>query len=212
MPTLDPRFDAYIAKAAPFARPILKKLRALVHAGCLEVVETMKWSSPAFEFHGPLAQMAAFKAHCTFGFWKGKLVAELATELDAMGQFGRIASLADLPADEVVIAWTRKAAELNASGIKAPAPKKHPTPPLAVPPPLGRRAREAEAREGEALLRLPLPQPPPRVPRMDHRSQARRDPSQTPRHDPRVARRGEGAELEVRAKGVTRGGAPAVRF
>jgi len=133
MPTLDPRFDAYIAKAAPFARPILKKLRALVHAGCLEVVETMKWSSPAFEFHGPLAQMAAFKAHCTFGFWKGKLVAELATELDAMGQFGRIASLADLPADEVVIAWTRKAAELNASGIKAPAPKKHPKPPLPVP-------------------------------------------------------------------------------
>jgi uncharacterized protein YdeI (YjbR/CyaY-like superfamily) len=133
MGTRDPRFDAYIAKAAPFARPILKKLRKLVHAGCPGVVETMKWSSPAFEFHGPLAQMAAFKAHCTFGFWKGKLVAELATELDAMGQFGRITSLADLPPDDVVIAYARKAAELNATGVKLPTPKKHPKPPLAVP-------------------------------------------------------------------------------
>lgn len=133
MGTRDPRFDAYIAQAAPFARPILKKLRKLVHAGCPEVVETMKWSSPAFEFHGPLAQMAAFKAHCTFGFWKGKLIAELDTEREAMGQFGRIASLADLPPDAVVIAYARKAAELNASGVKLPTPKKHPKPPLAVP-------------------------------------------------------------------------------
>lgn len=156
MGTRDPRFDAYIAQAAPFARPILKKLRKLVHAGCPEVVETMKWSSPAFEFHGPLAQMAAFKAHCTFGFWKGKLIAELDTEREAMGQFGRIASLADLPADEVVIAYARKAAELNASGVKLPTPKKHPKPALAVPADLAAElAKKKHAKANRFFASLP---------------------------------------------------------
>ena len=30
----DPRIDAYIEKSAPFARPILKRLRKLIYAGC----------------------------------------------------------------------------------------------------------------------------------------------------------------------------------
>ncbi|MCZ7650361.1 MAG: YdeI/OmpD-associated family protein [Thermoanaerobaculia bacterium] len=133
MPTIDPRIDAYIAKAAPFAQPILRKLRELVHRGCPEVVETIKWSTPAFDFHGPLAHMAAFKAHCVFGFWKGKLVAELPGEAEAMGQFGKIRSLADLPAGELVVEWTRKAAALNASGVKLERPVKHAKPALEVP-------------------------------------------------------------------------------
>ena len=74
MATKDPRVDAYIASAAPFARPILKRLRALVHEGCPEVVETIKWKMPAFEHAGPLCGMAAFKAHCVFGFWKAALL------------------------------------------------------------------------------------------------------------------------------------------
>ena len=133
MPTTDPRIDAYIAKAAPFAQPILTRLRELVHRGCPEVVETIKWSTPAFDFHGPLAHMAAFKAHCVFGFWKGKLVAELASEAEAMGQFGKIRALEDLPPDEVVMAWTRRAAELNASGVKLERPVKHAKPVLEMP-------------------------------------------------------------------------------
>ena len=136
MPTLDPRIDAYIAKAAPFARPILEHLRKLVHEGCPEVVETIKWSAPAFDFEGALANMAAFKAHVAFGFWKGSLVFESDKEKEAMGQFGRIASLEDLPADRTVVALVKKAAKLNASGAKVPRPRKHPTPALAPPPDL----------------------------------------------------------------------------
>lgn len=136
MPTPDPRIDAYIAKAAPFARPILEHLRHLVHVGCPGVVETIKWSAPAFDFEGPLANMAAFKAHAVFGFWKGSLVFESATEKEAMGQFGRIRSLDDLPADRTIVALVRKAAKLNASGAKVPRPLKHPKPALATPPDL----------------------------------------------------------------------------
>jgi uncharacterized protein YdeI (YjbR/CyaY-like superfamily) len=133
MPKLDPRIDAYIAKAAPFARPILEKLRRLVHQGCPDVVETLKWSAPAFEFHGPLAQMAAFKNHCVFGFWKADLVTKSRKSHEAMGQFGRLARLADLPPDDVFLAYTRKAAELNAAGVKVPRPMKHPKRPIPIP-------------------------------------------------------------------------------
>lgn len=74
MPITDPRVDAYIAKAAPFAQPILIRLRRAVHRGCPDVVETLKWSVPAFEYNGILCGMAAFKAHCLFNLWKAPLV------------------------------------------------------------------------------------------------------------------------------------------
>jgi uncharacterized protein YdeI (YjbR/CyaY-like superfamily) len=96
MPT-DPRVDAYIAAKADFARPILCWLRARVHAACPDVEESIKWSVPAFTYKGrPLANMAAFKGHATFGFWYRD---ELGTgkEGQAMGQYGRIATIADLP-------------------------------------------------------------------------------------------------------------------
>jgi len=38
----DPRIDAYIEKATDFAKPILRHLRKLVHAGCPDVEETVK--------------------------------------------------------------------------------------------------------------------------------------------------------------------------
>ena len=74
----DPRIDAYIEKSAAFAKPILNKIRKLVHAGCPDVEETMKWQFPHFMHHGILCSMAAFKEHCTFGFWKGRLMKTLA--------------------------------------------------------------------------------------------------------------------------------------
>ena len=66
MGTRDNRIDAYIAKSAPFARPILRHLRAVIHAGCPEVAETLKWGMPSFTYHGILCGFAAFKAHCAF--------------------------------------------------------------------------------------------------------------------------------------------------
>jgi uncharacterized protein YdeI (YjbR/CyaY-like superfamily) len=132
----DPRIDAYIANAQPFARPILKHLRKLVHQGCPGAQETIKWGSPHFDSDGdPLAGMASFKAHCVFGFWKSSLLEGLKADRtpEAMGQFGRIASLEDLPSDAQLLKLVRAAAKLNAEGIKVKKPKAPPKPPLPVP-------------------------------------------------------------------------------
>lgn len=122
LPSKDPRLDAYIANSAPFARPILKHLRKIVHTGCPEVEETMKWSMPHFDYKGVLCAMAAFKAHCTFSFWKGSLVLgkEEVAEEKAMGQFGRITALSHLPSEKVLLGYVRKAAALNDAGVKSP--------------------------------------------------------------------------------------------
>src|SRR5262245_8541112 len=98
-PHIDPRIDKYIASAPSFAQPILTYLRETVHAACPEVVETMKWSRPHFEYRGMMCGMSAFKAHCAFGFWKGSLIVDKTDDKNAsaMGQFGRIATVKDLP-------------------------------------------------------------------------------------------------------------------
>src|SRR5262245_4591503 len=134
----DPRIDAYIDKAADFAKPVLKHLRKLVHAGCPQVEETMKWSFPHFEYQGVLCSMASFKAHAAFGFWKGGLMKSLSGDGkgdQAMGQYGRITSLADLPPDKTIIAQVKEAVRLNAEGIKAPKTKTKKKP-LKAPPDL----------------------------------------------------------------------------
>jgi uncharacterized protein YdeI (YjbR/CyaY-like superfamily) len=130
MPTKDPRIDAYIAKSADFARPILKKIRALVHAGCPEVVETIKWGSPHFEHHGMLCGMAAFQSHCGLGFWNRAL--PIAKKDSAAGQFGTLRSLSDLPSDKVLVGYVREAARLNEAGQKV-GPVRKAKKPLPVP-------------------------------------------------------------------------------
>lgn len=122
----DARIDAYIAKSQPFARPILERLRAAVHANCPEAEEALKWSSPAFLYRGQiLCSMAAFKGHAAFGFWRGAQVtgAGEGTE-SAMGQFGRIASLGDLPGDAELGALIEKAMALTDARVKTPTVKK----------------------------------------------------------------------------------------
>jgi uncharacterized protein YdeI (YjbR/CyaY-like superfamily) len=115
MGTRDPRLDAYITRSAPFARPILRHLRAAVHAGCPEVGETVKWGMPFFVYHGILCHMAAFKQHVAFGMWKGRsLIAARHDRSDeAMGNFGRIRKLSDLPPKRLLVGYVRKAAALR---------------------------------------------------------------------------------------------------
>jgi Uncharacterized conserved protein len=99
-PKTDPRIDAYIAKAQPFARPILDHVRARVHAAAPQADETMKWSAPAFTVDGKiLLIMAAFKAHTALNFWRGQELESRHDTVGAMGQFGKIAALDDLPPD-----------------------------------------------------------------------------------------------------------------
>ncbi|MBA3512001.1 YdeI/OmpD-associated family protein [Sphingomonas sp.] len=118
----DPRVDAYIARAQPFARPILEHVRERVHVVVPKVEETLKWSSPSFTLDGKiLLMMAAFKAHAALNFWRGQEVRGEKADAGAMGQFGKLASVEDLPPDSELDALIRKAAELTAS---APAPRK----------------------------------------------------------------------------------------
>lgn len=150
----DPRIDAYIAGAAEFARPILKYLREVVHEGCPAVQETLKWRMPSFEYKGLLCGIAAFKQHCTFGFWKHALVVGPAQDSptagkappkgptvrnkskEAMGEFGRITQLSDLPPRRVLLGYVRKAAKLNDEGVKVARPKPAARQALRVPPDL----------------------------------------------------------------------------
>jgi uncharacterized protein YdeI (YjbR/CyaY-like superfamily) len=136
MGTKDPRVDEYIGKAAEFAQPILKKLRSLVHKGCPDVVETIKWGMPAFDYKGPLCGMAAFKKHCAFGFWKAALLfADKERAKDegisklTWGAPGRdpkkacIESVDDLPSDAVFLKLLKEAVRLNDDGVKVPSTK-----------------------------------------------------------------------------------------
>ena len=119
----DPRVDAYIARSADFARPILDHLRAVVHASCPEVEESLKWSMPFFSYQGaPMCMMAAFKQHCGFGFWLSKQVVGTAAD-DGMGQFGKLASLRDLPPKRVLAGYVKKAMALNEAGVRLSRPK-----------------------------------------------------------------------------------------
>lgn len=124
----DKRIDAYIAAAPPFAQPILKHLRKLIHLGCPEVQETIKWSFASFDYKGPFFSMAAFKEHCAFGFWKSTLMEDKHGYLqpiankggEAFGNFGRITSLKELPSDKVILEYIKQAKRLNDEGIKVP--------------------------------------------------------------------------------------------
>lgn len=132
----DPRIDAYIEKSAEFARPILVRLREIVHEACPEAQESMKWSMPNFDYAGGiLCGMAAFKQHVSFGFWKHALVMGEANPRDGMGSFGKMASLKDLPPKKELIALIKRAMKFNEQGVKSPATsrKSAPKPPPVAP-------------------------------------------------------------------------------
>lgn len=151
----DPRVDAYIESAAEFARPILRRLRELVHEACPEIEEAIKWHTVSFELNGLLCGMAAFKKHCVFGFWKHKLVFGEAprstcrrgatVEADGpFGRYGKITSLADLPPRRRMLSLIRKAVAINKAGLKVPheaKPKKR----LTVPKDLAAALRKNRA-------------------------------------------------------------------
>jgi uncharacterized protein YdeI (YjbR/CyaY-like superfamily) len=141
MPSTDPKIDAYIKKSAPFAQPILEHLRGLVHKACPQVEETIKWGFPHFEYKGILCSMAAFKQHCSFGFWKATLMKDDKALLKRvgktdMGHFDNILSMEDLPSDKILITYIKEAVRLNDEGIKVQKPKPAPKKPLATPPDL----------------------------------------------------------------------------
>ncbi len=143
MPTAkkNPAVDAYIEKSAAFAQPILMKVRKLMHQACPDVTETMKWSTPFFDYQGPLIGMPAFKQHVNLVFWKGKLLKDPAGLLRGSGEMMggsvvKLTSVDDLPKDKVLLAYFAEAAALNEQGVKLPAQKKSAPKPLVIPPEL----------------------------------------------------------------------------
>jgi len=133
----DPRIDAYIARSAEFARPILSHLREVVHAACPECEEMLKWSAPSFTYRGKiLCGMAAFKQHATFGLWQRAMVLGPDGKRldDAMGQFGRLTKVADLPGKRELAGYLKQAMQLIEDGAKRPSIKdSKPKPPAEVP-------------------------------------------------------------------------------
>lgn len=151
MPTTDKRVDAYIAKAPDYARPILTHLRAVVHEGCPDCEETLKWGMPAFMHHGILCQMAAFKGHAIFGFWKGSLITDPKGKPINLGMgkdLGKLTSLDELPSKKALIGYVKQAMKLNEAGVTVPRRTPKPKPPAAVPPDLAaalRKNKKAQA-------------------------------------------------------------------
>lgn len=141
----EPRIDAYIAKATSFARPILEKIRERVHATVPEAEETMKWSAPSFTLNGKiLIVMASFKGHAALNFWRGQEIGDGSAKAGALGQFGQLKSVEDLPSDAELDALIKEAATLTAT---APAPRKAKHPPKPAP--------ELHPDFAEALDRMP---------------------------------------------------------
>ena len=138
MPT-DKRVDDYIARAPEFARPILAHLRELVHQGCPEAEEAIKWSMPAFLYRNKiLFSMAGFKAHCRFIFWVpeiAKLAGKQGAEKDDDGAIiGKVSELSDLPPDKELLRYIREARRLADEGKTKPMRKTtEPRAELAVP-------------------------------------------------------------------------------
>jgi uncharacterized protein YdeI (YjbR/CyaY-like superfamily) len=127
----EPRVDAYIAKAQPFAQTILSHIRERVHAAVPEAEEAMKWSVPAFVLDDKiLIVMAAFKAHAALNFWRGQEIGDGSAKAGAMGQFGKLQSVGDLPTDDELDGLIREAAALSR---KAPPPRKTKHEPKAAP-------------------------------------------------------------------------------
>ena len=149
MPSHDPRVDAFIAKSPDFAKPILEHVRAAVHAGCPQVEETIKWSFPFFCYKGKiLCFMSAFTKHAAFGFYRGALVlGERGQNREAMGSFGRLTSVRDLPSRRVLAGFVRKAAAIAEAAGKMPVSARRGAKDLTKP--------AAPARPAKPALRVP---------------------------------------------------------
>lgn len=150
----DPRVDAYIKNATPFARPILKHLRELIVTTCPDVEEGIKWSFPNYSYAGSiLCGFASFKEHCSLGFWKASLMKDPSLTMNAksevaMGHLGKITSLEMLPPDKKIIAWIKEAMALNEAGIKPVKPKKSTPKKTVIPAYLAaslKKSKKAEA-------------------------------------------------------------------
>jgi uncharacterized protein YdeI (YjbR/CyaY-like superfamily) len=141
MATKSADVDRYIRNAAPFAQPILDRIRKAYHKASPHIAETMKWGVPFFEYKGILGSMAAFKQHVGWGFWKAKLMNDahgvLSRREDAPAMGGsKVTDVSELPNEKVLVEYIREAIRLNEEGVKSEPRARKATKPLEVPPEL----------------------------------------------------------------------------
>lgn len=148
----DPRVDAYIAKSAEFARPILDHIRELIHEAIPDVEEDIKWGAPFFNHEGVICGIAAFKQHCAINMWKASLILG-EKQSDSAGHFGRITKLSDLPTEAKLKGYFKEAARLNEAGVKQPRARK-PASRLEVPREL-RQALKSNRKAAAAFEKFP---------------------------------------------------------
>ena len=149
----DPRVDAYIARSAEFARPILDHIRDVIHQAIPDVEEDIKWGAPFFNHEGVVCGIAAFKEHCAINLWKASLIVG-DKKGESAGQFGRITKLSDLPSDSALKRYFKQAARLNETGVKQPRAKKEAPDKLVVPPEL-QKALKANKKAAAAFEKFP---------------------------------------------------------
>jgi uncharacterized protein YdeI (YjbR/CyaY-like superfamily) len=124
MGTKDKRIDAYITKAPDFAKPILTKVREMVHDACPDCEETLKWGHPTFMYNGILGGMLAHKNDALVHFWKGALIEVDGTKAPEL--LGKMTDAKQLPPKKVFTAIVKQAMKLNEEGTPVP---KRPTKP-----------------------------------------------------------------------------------
>ena len=131
--SMSPQVDAYIAKSAPFARPIFARLRRLFHLACPDIEEKIKWGCPSFEYKGMVGGFAGFKQHAAFGFWRQDVLPDPEGLFKTRGAFGgKLTDVSQLPSDEIIVQYIARAVKLNEKGPPARF-KAKPKPPLKVP-------------------------------------------------------------------------------
>ncbi len=123
-----PQVDNFIDNAQEFAQPILIYIRELIHEACPQIVESIKWGMPSFDYKGPLIVMGAFKKHMAINFWKAQLMADTENLFiksgDSMGGFGKLTSIKQLAPREILLAYIYEAIDLNEKGVKIQKNKK----------------------------------------------------------------------------------------
>ena len=156
------QIDAYIAEASVFAQPVLNHLRKLVHRASPEIEEAIKWKQPFFLYRGSLlCFMAAFKHHCSFGFWGSQMAAVMKQDgregegKGSRGAFGRITSVGDLPPDKAMLGYLRQAIVLAEGSTEKPSlPKVRKAKPEVEPPPELIAAMQQKKEAAEAFASL----------------------------------------------------------
>jgi uncharacterized protein YdeI (YjbR/CyaY-like superfamily) len=149
MKNTSPDVDRYIEKAAPFAQPILERIRAAFHKAHPDVTETMKWSVPHFEYKGVLGSMAAFREHVNWIFWKGSLMDDPLGIIAASGESSmtgmKLRDVKELPKEKEMVAYVREAIRLNEEGVKVARAPKTARPEAEVPAELAAALKKSPA-------------------------------------------------------------------